>query len=147
MKGRVGLVRRITTLLPTISNQPSKKTNPQPGNETGFDVLCHQGQVEELEALLRDEGVKEKCLNARIRPFGATPLRLAATGVSRMDFVLHLTSSDLSLTSSDNDLPITNPSAVRGLSSRTDRMRRACISTKISVRIVDSIYSCFTLKF
>ena len=53
--------------------------------ESAVHVAAYQGQVEELEALLRDERVRESCLNARIRPFGATPLRLAATGVSYTD--------------------------------------------------------------
>ena len=52
--------------------------------ESAVHVAAYQGQVEELEALLRDESVRAKCLNARIRPFGATPLRLAATGLSPM---------------------------------------------------------------
>ena len=53
--------------------------------ESAVHVAAYQGQVEELEALLKDERVRENCLNARIRPFGATPLRLAATGVSSTD--------------------------------------------------------------
>lgn len=50
--------------------------------EFAVHVAAYQGQLEELEALLKDESVRAKCLNARIRPFGATPLRLAATGAS-----------------------------------------------------------------
>ena len=62
--------------------------------ESGVHVAAYQGQVEELEALLRDESVKAKCLNARIRPFGATPLRLAATGVSLKEGFDSSTSTD-----------------------------------------------------
>ena len=50
--------------------------------DPGVHVCAYQGQVEELEELLSDGDVKARCLDARIRPFGATPLRLAATGVS-----------------------------------------------------------------
>ena len=62
--------------------------------ESAVHVAAYQGQVEELEALLRDESVKAKCLNARIRPFGATPLRLAATGLSPKALFDSSTSTD-----------------------------------------------------
>ena len=76
--------------------------------ESAVHVAAYQGQVEELEALLRDERVRESCLNARIRPFGATPLRLAATGVSPTDSCLTTTRA---LLSRSHSLTSTNSSA------------------------------------
>ena len=46
-----------------------------------FDLhlASYQGEAERLSALLEDPAFRE-LVNARIRPFLATPLRLAATG-------------------------------------------------------------------
>ncbi len=44
-------------------------------------LAAYQGQDEELDRLLNDDAeLRDGFLDARIRPFGATPLRLAATG-------------------------------------------------------------------
>ena len=82
----------------------------------GVHVCAYQGQVEELEELLSDGDVKARCLDARIRPFGATPLRLAATGVSVGRSV------DQGFAPPKTQFLTTNRSAC-GL-SRTHRMRR-----------------------
>jgi hypothetical protein len=46
----------------------------------GIHLAAYQGQVEDLTTLLADDKMKAECLDSGIRPFGATPLRLAATG-------------------------------------------------------------------
>lgn len=45
----------------------------------GLHVASYQGDIEELKELLKDPQYREN-IDARIRPFLATPLRLAATG-------------------------------------------------------------------
>ena len=42
-------------------------------------VAAYQGDVEQLKELLKENQYREN-IDARIRPFLATPLRLAATG-------------------------------------------------------------------
>ncbi|HIE82491.1 MAG TPA: hypothetical protein EYQ00_00980 [Dehalococcoidia bacterium] len=45
----------------------------------GLHLAAYQGDIPQLKQLLQDQECR-KNINARIRPFLATPLRLAATG-------------------------------------------------------------------
>lgn len=45
----------------------------------GLHVAAYQGDIEQLKEFLKEPEYREN-IDARIRPFLATPLRLAATG-------------------------------------------------------------------
>ena len=45
----------------------------------GLHLAAYQGDLQQLQELLKQPQYKEN-IDARIRPFSATPLRLAATG-------------------------------------------------------------------
>ena len=49
-----------------------------PGKD--LHIAAYHGNVEELRKLLEKNGDFRREIDSRIRPFGATPLRLAATG-------------------------------------------------------------------
>lgn len=57
--------------------------------DNGLHVASYRGESEKVEAILEEKS-KEGIINARIRPFLATPLRLAVTGRKRVVHTNHV---------------------------------------------------------